>query len=92
MLELKPLLDALKQAAPGNKTLSPLVAPDLTHDDQNKVIGFSRRTATSWSAPELLKIIGFAHQLGFWWAVTGMDYFLGYVDTMASQTPSRFRQ
>jgi len=31
---------------------------------------------------------GFAHQLGFWWAVTGMDYFYGYVDTMAKQTPT----
>lgn len=30
---------------------------------------------------------GFAHQLGFWWAVTGLDYFFGYVDTMARQTP-----
>jgi zinc protease len=30
---------------------------------------------------------GFAHQLGFWWAVTGLDYFFGYVDTMAQQTP-----
>jgi zinc protease len=29
---------------------------------------------------------GFAHQLGFWWAVTGLDYFFGYVDTMAKQT------
>ena len=31
---------------------------------------------------------GFAHQLGFWWAVTGMDYFYGYVDTMAKQSPA----
>jgi zinc protease len=30
---------------------------------------------------------GFAHQIGFWWAVTGLDYFFGYVDTMAQQTP-----
>lgn len=29
---------------------------------------------------------GFAQQLGFWWAVTGLDYFYGYVDTMAKQT------
>lgn len=28
---------------------------------------------------------GFAHQLGFWWSVTGLDYFLGYVDAMARQ-------
>ena len=31
---------------------------------------------------------GFAQQLGFWWAVTGLDYFLGYVETMARQTPA----
>jgi zinc protease len=29
---------------------------------------------------------GFAQQYGFWWAVTGPDYFLGYVDAMAHQT------
>jgi len=31
---------------------------------------------------------GFAHQVGFWWAVTGLDYFFGYVDNMAKQTPA----
>jgi zinc protease len=36
----------------------------------------------------LERVSGFAHQLGFWWAVTGMDYFYGYVDTMAKQTPA----
>lgn len=35
----------------------------------------------------LERVSGFAHQLGFWWAVTGLDYFFGYVDTMAKQTP-----
>lgn len=35
---------------------------------------------------------GFAHQLGFWWAVTGLDYFFGYVDTMAKQTPDDLRR
>ena len=35
---------------------------------------------------------GFAHQLGFWWAVTGLDYFFGYVDTMADQTPDDLRR
>jgi zinc protease len=34
---------------------------------------------------------GFAHQLGFWWSVTGLDYFLGYVDAMAEQTPNDLR-
>jgi len=31
---------------------------------------------------------GFAHQIGFWWAVTGLDYFYGYVDNMAKQRPA----
>jgi zinc protease len=31
---------------------------------------------------------GFAHQVGFWWAVTGLDYFYGYVDNMAKQRPA----
>jgi zinc protease len=35
---------------------------------------------------------GFAHQLGFWWAVTGLDYFFGYVDTMGKQTPDDLRR
>jgi zinc protease len=35
---------------------------------------------------------GFTHQLGFWWAVTGLDYFFGYVDTMATQTPADLRR
>jgi zinc protease len=34
----------------------------------------------------------FADQLGFWWAVTGLDYFYGYVDTMAQQTPADLRR
>jgi zinc protease len=35
---------------------------------------------------------GFADQLAFWWSVTGLDYFFGYVDTMASQTPDDLRR
>lgn len=35
---------------------------------------------------------GFTHQLGFWWAVTGLDYFFGYVDTMAKQSPDDLRR
>lgn len=66
------LMDILKQAAPGaKKAEAPLVTPDPARDDQNTIIGFSRRTATSWSAPELLKVIGYAHQPG-----VRSDYFL----------------
>jgi OOP family OmpA-OmpF porin len=66
------LFDILKQAAPGAKpALPPLVAPDPSRDDQNKVIGFSRRNGSAWSEAPPLKIIGFAHQPG-----VRSDYFL----------------
>jgi outer membrane protein OmpA-like peptidoglycan-associated protein len=66
------LMDALKAAAPGSKpALPPLPVPDPAHDDQNKVIGFSRRNGIAWSEGALLKIVGFAHQPN-----TRSDYFL----------------
>src|SRR5438093_1062860 len=40
---------------------------------------------------QLERASGFAHQLGFWWAVTGLDYFYGYTDMMARQTPDDLR-
>jgi zinc protease len=31
---------------------------------------------------------GFAHTLGFWWSVAGLEYYLRYVDEMARKTPA----
>ena len=31
---------------------------------------------------------GLTHTIGFWWSVADLDYFMGYVDTMAQQTPA----
>jgi zinc protease len=31
---------------------------------------------------------GLTHTIGFWWAVADLDYFMGYVDNMAKQTPA----
>jgi zinc protease len=46
-----------------------------------------RQRATS-TMLNLERASGFAHQLGFWWSVVGLDYFMGYVDEMANQTVS----
>jgi zinc protease len=46
-----------------------------------------KRTRIVGTMESLERTSGFTHQLGFWWAVTGLDYFFGYVDTMAKQTP-----
>jgi zinc protease len=31
---------------------------------------------------------GLTHTIGFWWSVADLDYFMGYVDAMAQQTPA----
>jgi len=54
-------------------------ADELAAMKQRRIIG---------TQLSLERASGFAHQLGFWWAVTGLDYFFGYVDTMAKQTPA----
>jgi len=51
---------------------------ELNADKRHRIVG---------TLVGLERASGFAHQIGFWWAVTGMDYFFDYVDTMASQTP-----
>lgn len=50
-----------------------------------------KRQRTVNTLMQLERASGFAHQLGFWWSVTGLDYFLGYVDAMAKQTPDDLR-
>src|SRR5919112_4485829 len=50
-----------------------------------------KRTRIVGSMESLERASGFAHQLAFWWAVTGLDYFFGYVDTMGRQTPEDLR-
>lgn len=35
---------------------------------------------------------GFAHQLGFWWSVASLEYYMGYVDNMAKQTTEDLRR
>lgn len=34
---------------------------------------------------------GFAHTLGFWWSVADLEYYMGYVDNMASQSIADLR-
>ena len=46
-----------------------------------------KKTRIVGTMESLERTSGFTHQLGFWWAVTGLDYFFGYVDTMGKQTP-----
>jgi zinc protease len=66
------------------RTVDPgyITAADLAPVKRQRVAG------TLYS---LERASGFAHQLGFWWSVTGLEYFLGYVDAMAEQSPDDLR-
>ena len=55
------------------------------------VDGVKRKRITG-TMESLERASGFAQQIGFWWAVTGLDYFFGYVDTMGKQTPADLRR
>ncbi len=35
---------------------------------------------------------GLTHTIGFWWSVADLEYFMGYVDNMAKQTPADLRR
>jgi zinc protease len=62
--------------------------PDYFSTDELEAVKQHRIVDTM---KQLERASGFAHQLGFWWAVTGLDYYYGYVDTMAKQTPADLR-
>ena len=32
-----------------------------------------------------------SHTIGFWWSVASLEYYMGYVDNMARQTPADLR-
>jgi zinc protease len=80
--KLRPALAAL------HRELAEVVKPGYI---TKEAVDGVKRTRIVGTMESLERSSGFAHQLGFWWAVTGLDYFFGYVDTMASQTPEDLR-
>lgn len=49
--------------------------------------GAKKRRAVS-TVLQLEQGAGLAHSLGFWWAVSGLDYYFGYVDNLSTRTPA----
>ena len=74
---LKEALAALRQEIREFDDSTYFLTDELNAIKQHRIVG---------TTLSLERASGFAHQLGFWWAVTGLEYFFGYVDTMAKQT------
>jgi zinc protease len=51
--------------------------------DELEAVKAQRATETAFG---LEKASGLAQTVGFWWSVADLEYFMGYVDNMASQT------
>jgi len=49
----------------------------------------ANRAVTSAFGEE--KSSDFSHTIGFWWAVSGLEYYMKYVDEMAKRTPQDLR-
>jgi zinc protease len=49
--------------------------------------GAKKRRAVS-TVLQLEQGAGLAHSLGYWWAVSGMDYYFTYIDNLSTQTPA----
>jgi zinc protease len=82
--------DKLREAiAALDRELGAVVKPGYITTDAVNSVKQKRIVETMES---LERASGFAHQLGFWWAVTGMDYFFGYNDMMAKQSPDDLRR
>lgn len=51
-----------------------------------QALEYAKATRAVGSAQGAERASGLAHTVGFWWSVASVDYFMGYVDNMASQT------
>jgi len=81
--KLRPALAALDSEIARFDTPGYFSAADVALQKQQRAVG---------TALGLERASGFAHQLGFWWSVAGLDYYLGYIDNMARQTPDDLRR
>jgi zinc protease len=80
--KLKAALAALNEEIAKFDTPGYFTEAELEPQKQQRAVG---------TAMGLERVSGFAHELGFWWSVAGLDYEMGYVDNMAKQTTADLR-
>jgi zinc protease len=60
---------------------------DPTYFSAEELEGAKKRRAVS-TVLQLEQGAELAHSLGFWWAVSGLDYYYDYVDNLSARTPA----
>lgn len=77
--------DRLAEAVPAlMRELRRVAEPGYFTADKLEEVKAHRATGSAFGRE---RTSGFAHTLGFWWSVAGLEYYLRYVDEMAARTP-----
>lgn len=66
-----------------NREIEQLANPGYITQEQLEATKAKRAVETAFGFDQPSE---FAHTLGFWWSVAGLEYYMGYVDNMAAQT------
>jgi zinc protease len=78
--------DKLREALPAlMRELQRVTAPNYFTASKLSEVTVSRATDSAFGRE---RTSGFAHTIGFWWSVAGLEYYLRYQDEMAKQTPA----
>jgi zinc protease len=77
--------DKLRDAiAALNDEIQKLDDPGYFSTDELEAVKAQRAVESAFGAE---RTSGLTHTIGFWWSVADLEYFMGYVDNMAKQTP-----
>jgi zinc protease len=66
-----------------NREVTQLADPGYVSQEQLDATKAERAVSTAFGFD---RPSDFAHTLGFWWSVAGLEYYMGYVDNMAAQS------
>jgi len=78
--------DKLREALPAlMRELQRVTTPNYFTASKLSEVTVSRATDSAFGRE---RTSGFAHTIGFWWSVAGLEYYLKYQDEMAKQTPA----
>lgn len=76
--------ERLKEAlAALDREIAKFADPGYITQEQLDAVKAERAVSTAFGED---RASGFAHTLGFWWSVSGLEYYMGYVDNMARQS------
>ena len=82
--------DKLRQAiAALTDEIQKLDDPGYFSTDELEAVKAQRAVESAFGAE---RTSGLTHTVGFWWSVADVEYFMGYVDNMAKQTPEDLRR